>query len=56
MWGGKVLCYSQVGGKDESIVWDAYIALLEISDEIGGSNGMMSLLMTKYVSCYSSGF
>lgn len=29
---------------------------LEISDEIGGSNGMLSLLMTKLVSCHSSGF
>ena len=45
-----------VGGTDESIVWNAYIVLLETSDEIGGSNGMMSLLMTKFVSCYSSGF
>lgn len=45
-----------VSGTDESIVWDAHIVLLEISDEIGGSNGMQSLLMTKFVSCYSSGF
>ena len=29
--------------------------LLEISDEIGGSNGMLSLLMTKFVSCHSFG-
>ena len=29
---------------------------MEISDEIGGSNGMLSLLMTKFVSCHSSGF
>jgi hypothetical protein len=31
-------------------VWNAYIVLFEISDEIGGSNGMLSLLMAKFVS------
>ena len=46
-----------VGGTDKLIVCNECLyCFVGNSDEIGGSNGMLSLLMTKFVSCHSFSF